>query len=153
VERADCDGFNIIENEPNTKVYIYYSEIDQLFQQIRKVRYDWLQEETNSAQHSPSSKKVSSNNTNIVNKSFVDSSYVEYMESDVWKHKRLLRLNFDGHRCVECGGRIGLQVHHKRYSSFGCEDVKRDLVTLCEGCHTKATGFVRRKRKGGVEFG
>ena len=64
------------------------------------------------------------------------AEYLDYIESDEWREKAELRKKIDGYRCVMCGAREGLQVHHRNYKKLGCEDVMRDLVTLCPDCHT-----------------
>ena len=64
--------------------------------------------------------------------------YAEYIRSEGWREKAQLRKAIDGNRCVLCGSADNLQVHHVTYERLGHEDVERDLVTLCMGCHEYA---------------
>jgi 5-methylcytosine-specific restriction endonuclease McrA len=44
----------------------------------------------------------------------------------------------DGYRCVKCGTRKRLEVHHLSYAHQGDElNHLEDLVTLCRSCHRK----------------
>ena len=62
--------------------------------------------------------------------------YREYLKTDHWKKVRRLRLEIDGHRCVDCKAGERLEIHHKIYDHRGCEqDHLGDLVTLCRDCH------------------
>lgn len=65
-----------------------------------------------------------------------------YYQTSHWSSTRARRLHFDGHRCVQCHTGHELQVHHIRYSLF-CENVERDLVTLCALCHEKMHAELR----------
>lgn len=63
--------------------------------------------------------------------------YEAYLRSPEWDAKRALVLERDGHRCVRCGSKRKLQVHHKTYARFK-EELLDDLETLCggqAGCH------------------
>lgn len=77
--------------------------------------------------------------------------YKGYMRSRDWERKRQQRLEIDGHACVMCGRpedrcRNGLQVHHITYARLGNEDVGKDLVSLCPGCHKKIHRYYGRNR-------
>ena len=69
---------------------------------------------------------------------WIDSDeYREYLQSDAWKAKRRLVLEFLGSRCVKCGISLSettANIHHLTY-----ERVKKELVTdlipLCKTCH------------------
>lgn len=139
VDIADEDGFIITDREQD-RCYIYYEEIDELFQKIRKVAYEY---NNIRGQHSPSSKSKSVNAKPIY-KTF--ENYKDYIQSDEWKQKRKLRLQYDAHRCVNCGSRMGLEVHHINYDNFGNEDVKNDLRTLCNNCHNKKTQLDKKRK-------
>ena len=80
-----------------------------------------------------------------------------------WKHRRLLTLERDGHRCTECAWPNEtkrkvreLHVHHvKRLSKEGTNALP-NLIVLCDICHKKqeGSGHARinprsRKRKSG----
>lgn len=62
--------------------------------------------------------------------------YSEYLISDHWSSLREKCIQRDGFMCVHCGGKGGLQVHHKTYARRGNEKLT-DLITLCESCHQK----------------
>ena len=140
-EPADNDGFHICE-ENNNRIYIYYSEIEKLEQLLRKVKYEW----NTNKQHSPSSGKGVPYEMGIY-KPYDFVEYDRYIKSDEWKNKSRERRKLDG-CCQSCGSKLNLQVHHKSYDSFGKEDIKHDLVTLCDDCHSVKTGIARKKRKG-----
>ena len=139
IVKADIDGVHLVETEnTKNKVYIYYSEFDILIQNLRKAKYEWKEKQIRGQQRLRS--KENPNNAESIYKdcgvSTKRDKYVNYMgKSADWAVKRRKRLAFDGHRCVNCGSRVGLQVHHKSYVNFGNESVKDDLVTLCSRCH------------------
>jgi len=65
--------------------------------------------------------------------------YKQYLKSDKWKRKRYAVLQRDGFRCVRCGSKNNLQVHHKTYRNIFNEPLS-DLITLCKKCHKKQHG-------------
>lgn len=69
--------------------------------------------------------------------------YEKYIQSAHWATKRSLRLNIDKHACQGCYTTEALHVHHKTYLRLGNENIKDDLVTLCEVCHD----FVHKMHK------
>lgn len=59
-----------------------------------------------------------------------------YLKSKEWKHKRLLVLKRDGHKCTNCNTFQNLTVHHDSgYEQIPNEPI-RCLRTLCKKCHT-----------------
>lgn len=67
--------------------------------------------------------------------------YTAFLESEEWKQMRQKRLAIDNYQCQCCGTHGStdnhLQVHHLRYDrAGGNEDIFRDLVTVCDRCHT-----------------
>ena len=72
------------------------------------------------------------------------SVYVKSLSRNQYWEKvaREVRIR-DGHRCVVCGARYPLEVHHRTYrvdgrSILGHELEHLDsLVTLCASCHQK----------------
>lgn len=66
--------------------------------------------------------------------------YDEYLRSSAWKAKALERAEIDNYRCQMCGctGTMTnkLQIHHLSYRNLYNEDVDKDLITLCDVCHT-----------------
>ena len=61
-------------------------------------------------------------------------SYQEYITSQKWFNRRKGILGLDGYRCVLCGRKYELQVHHLTYERLGAESPD-DLATLCVRCH------------------
>jgi 5-methylcytosine-specific restriction endonuclease McrA len=53
----------------------------------------------------------------------------------VWQAIRLLVIERDGGKCVDCG-ELGVEVHHKTYRRLFKEKLE-DLELLCSGCHLK----------------
>ena len=51
--------------------------------------------------------------------------------------KRQLVLERDGYACVVCGSGRDLHVHHVHWRRYGGRTVLANLVTACEGCHSK----------------
>jgi len=152
MEEADGDGIMLVESafsvKEENKVYIYYSEIDQLIQKLRKAKYDWSNK-NKFGEHSSHSKNTTQNVLSQY-KTFgnVDKfeQYKKYIRSDEWQQKRKERLALDNHCCRNCGGKVELEVHHKSYGSFLVESVSDDLVTLCKACHDKKTLLDRKNR-------
>jgi hypothetical protein len=77
------------------------------------------------------------------------SQYIEYLQSDTWKERRLAALERANFQCHVCGDNSGLEVHHKTYKNLGLEEPV-DLVVLCSGHHWMADkerqdpGFIER---------
>lgn len=65
-----------------------------------------------------------------------------YLRGAAWRQRRRAALERAGGRCMDCGSRKRLQVHHLTYKRWGNEDA-RDLRVLCSRCHA------RRHRSGG----
>lgn len=71
--------------------------------------------------------------------------YDSYINSDMWRVKAERRREIDGNRCFFCkrkwngkhGNDNNLHVHHMTYTHFGDEDIKNELITVCEDCHEK----------------
>lgn len=67
--------------------------------------------------------------------------YKDYIEkSPEWQKVRKARFNFDAGRCVVCHKLFApsetFHTHHLNYMHLGQEHM-RDVVTMCEACHTK----------------
>lgn len=62
------------------------------------------------------------------------SPYQEFLSGPVWKAVRRLALDHYGWRCVLCGSKAGLEVHHRRYVPWGAESLQ-DLTVLCGEHH------------------
>ena len=61
--------------------------------------------------------------------------YPEYLQTSHWIKLRDEHLKRSKYRCQICNKNGKLNVHHRTYERRGEEDYK-DLVTLCEDCHT-----------------
>jgi len=148
---GDIDGFLIQEKEGEAKVYVYYTELDELIQKLRKKRHEHSLKNI-SVQQLPLS---SEDNINAVGafKACGDvgsfKKYGEYIKSDLWQQKRGRRLKKDEFRCVNCGSNVGLEVHHVSYDRLGDECVD-DLRTLCAVCHARVTARSSSLRRRGV---
>ena len=61
----------------------------------------------------------------------------------------------DRHRCRCCGSRANLTVHHKKWRRYGGRTVARNLLTLCEHCHSLVHArllLIRGTIEGGLLF-
>lgn len=62
-----------------------------------------------------------------------------------WRKKRALILERDKHKCLNCGSRESLQVHHRQYHyKLRTQTYKAPwdypnklLISLCEECHKR----------------
>jgi hypothetical protein len=72
-----------------------------------------------------------------LNKKLRELPYKEYLETPEWLTKRLEKLEQVGYRCQRCDSSLDLQVHHLNYRHLGEEDLIRDLIVLCDGCHCR----------------
>lgn len=73
-------------------------------------------------------------------------SYEEYMQSDTWaKLAKEAREHANG-RCQLCGEQNStLEVHHNKYPTTWGEETQKDLIALCEHCHTAFHNFAEDK--------
>lgn len=64
------------------------------------------------------------------------SSYKDYLRSDLWKEIKGKVLKRDKKKCLCCGTRRHICVHHTNYrwKTLSGEDIK-PLKTLCKKCH------------------
>jgi len=63
--------------------------------------------------------------------------YREYLQSDEWKIKRKLVLEFMGYQCVKCRKPLTestANIHHLSYERVKNETLN-DLIPLCKECH------------------
>jgi hypothetical protein len=63
-----------------------------------------------------------------------NQKYLDYLQSQEWKDIRLKVLQRDRYRCVDCGAKGKLDVHHTSYKRLFHEDLD-DLISLCRQCH------------------
>jgi hypothetical protein len=62
--------------------------------------------------------------------------YHDYIHSDKWKAKASVVKKLQGNICHLCGMEGNLDAHHKTYVRLGNE-LREDLVGLCNSCHSK----------------
>ncbi len=62
------------------------------------------------------------------------NDYSKYLNSKAWAETREKFFEQVGWQCI-CGD-TATQVHHKTYANIGKENLLRDLVGLCDRCHT-----------------
>lgn len=67
--------------------------------------------------------------------------YGLYLQTPHWLRLRKLRKKIDDNRCVECGGKKNLQVHHTSYTHLCISGELDDIITVCEKCHKKLHGI------------
>ena len=63
--------------------------------------------------------------------------YRKYLQSDQWKAKRRLVLEFMGYKCVKCRKQLTestANIHHLSYERVRNETLD-DLIPLCKECH------------------
>ena len=73
-----------------------------------------------------------------------DKTYDDLLKDERWKETRERILERDGHKCVWCGRKKGLQIHHKYYNRYPDGSMAEPwdypddaFMTLCGGCHKK----------------
>ena len=65
-----------------------------------------------------------------------NESVRKYLKSRKWQKKRKEAIELYK-TCVLCDGDEDFQVHHRKYSNVGNEDIHTDITLLCEKCHNK----------------
>ena len=77
-----------------------------------------------------------------------EQEYLEYLQSDWWKHISKERMKIDKYKCCMCGCTGSpsnrLQAHHINYYHIKEEDVWNDLITLCDCCHASVHKMMNR---------
>jgi len=69
--------------------------------------------------------------------------YLVYLRSPLWRIRRRIWIVCAGGRCLRCGSRRRLTIHHRAYRRLGHE--RRDDVTvLCWDCHRRHHAEHRR---------
>ena len=62
--------------------------------------------------------------------------YSEFLKSSYWNRVRNRVLTRDDHKCIICGSKDSLEVHHNTYKHHFAEYKHLDdLMTLCRNCH------------------
>lgn len=66
------------------------------------------------------------------------TSYDDFLDSEYWFNVKSAILARDGWHCQKCGAVSNLHIHHKTYQNHMDEKNNlKDLITLCQRCHTK----------------
>ena len=52
-------------------------------------------------------------------------------------------LKYKNDKCVLCGTKDDLEVHHVIPQKWNGEDVRHNLLTLCHACHTTITSYYK----------
>ncbi len=60
--------------------------------------------------------------------------YAEYLKTQEWIRRRMVKLEISEYRCQLCNSSEDLNVHHRTYERLGCEKMG-DLLVLCRDCH------------------
>lgn len=68
--------------------------------------------------------------------------YRGYLESDRWREVRAEAIARAGGRCVLCNGTMGLQGHHREYSTMGTPEEVENVFPLCQRCHEAVTALL-----------
>jgi hypothetical protein len=66
------------------------------------------------------------------------NNYENHLKDSRWRLKRKVIVERDGGKCIKCGSRKTLQVHHTYYYSQTTEPWQYpddSLITLCKVCH------------------
>ena len=72
-------------------------------------------------------------------KKFNGMAYVDYLNTEHWKHFRDQVFVFYNRECQVCKSKTNLNVHHKTYDNRGRETFN-DIILLCNECHKKIHG-------------
>jgi hypothetical protein len=79
-------------------------------------------------------------------------TYAQYLETKWWQFTRQRRLEFDKYKCCKCQTSHELEAHHLTYERLGDENVKTDLITLCDRCHNDTHYFEELKKSTATEI-
>lgn len=72
--------------------------------------------------------------------------YSDYLNSRHWVQlKRTYLESGQSRECRICEGSKQLVLHHRTYETLGHEDIYKDVVLLCQPCHTKIHFFRDQK--------
>ena len=73
--------------------------------------------------------------------------YSDYLQSEQWAKKRLIRIEIDNGKCTMCGKSLDddAQIHHFTYRNAMNENPWLDLTTLCDSCHIAVHTMMSRK--------
>jgi len=61
-------------------------------------------------------------------------------EEESYRELRKQILRRDGWRCQFCGTMSNLEIHHQQFRGHRGDDLEKNLITLCNACHSSAHG-------------
>jgi 5-methylcytosine-specific restriction endonuclease McrA len=64
----------------------------------------------------------------------------EILSGAAYERRRREVLKRDDYRCVSCGSKFDVSVHHRCKRSLGRDDRTENLITLCLNCHAEQHG-------------
>lgn len=70
----------------------------------------------------------------VYNPKYSTKEHKAYIQTKKWKCIRKEVLKRDGGKCVVCGSKSKLEIHHITYENWKNENLD-ELVTLCKTCH------------------
>ncbi len=69
-------------------------------------------------------------------------NYSQFLKSNYWQIVRKVVMKRDGWKCVRCGSKKNLCVHHITYNHHFAEHKHLEILeTLCELCHKAEHGL------------
>lgn len=75
-------------------------------------------------------------NVLLLQKKCRNLNYKQFLRSEYWFYVKKKVLIRDGHKCVLCGSKVGIQVHHNSYKHhYNEHNHLKDLTTLCKYHH------------------
>ena len=66
----------------------------------------------------------------------MNTEYRRYLKSNHWKDLKKAAISYYGARCNFCGSRNNIEIHHLRYASNLYLIKLRDVIPLCNKCHS-----------------
>lgn len=79
-----------------------------------------------------------------------DLLYDEYIDSPQWRRRRVEYFARHNRLCRVCGKGKKIHLHHLTYERMGAE-LDRDLMALCERCHSAIHGYAAKNPKMSLE--
>lgn len=73
----------------------------------------------------------------------MNSKYIEYLQSEAWRNRRLGCLIRYGYKCAACESSYRLEIHHLTYDRLYSEPLD-DLMPLCKEHHLTAELLIER---------
>ena len=64
-------------------------------------------------------------------------TYNNYLKSKEWIEIKKIYFGKRQKKCIGCGSKKRINVHHRSYNRLGSVNETKDLVTVCSDCHVK----------------